>query len=64
MWSSPLNIFVTLKSISSTTDVIVNKGISSDLNNTGSEIERLSNFISPCISSFHEIDLSSNLNLQ
>ena len=57
-------MLVTLNSISSTTDVIVKSGNSSDLKRTGSEIDKLSNFTSPCISSFQEIGLSSNFNLQ
>ena len=57
-------MFVTLNSASSTTDVIVKSGISSDLNRTGSEIDNFSNFIFPWISSSHSIGSSSNFSLQ
>ena len=57
-------MLVTLNSISSTTDVIVKSGNSSDLKRTGSEIDKLSNFTFPKISSFQEIGSLSNLSLQ
>ena len=57
-------MLVTLNSISSTTDVIVKSGNSSDLKRTGSEIDKLSNLILPKISSFQEIGSLSNLSLQ
>ena len=55
---------VTLNSISSTTEVIVKRGNSSDLKSTGSDIDRLSNLTIPKISSFQEIGSLSNLSLQ